>query len=1140
MRKCGIALLLTILAALPLMAQRSGDGFFQTAKSSIETYAFDFSLSDFDIISDGDYCTIAVQGFSSSSQEAGNPELPVFHQIIAVPQGATPKLNFTVGPTVSRSLGQRLLHPAQPHQFKNRPADFVIDNEVYARDAFFALPAVSITELGTMRGLRLLRITVSPFQYNPQHNVLLFHSIISAEITFEGADVQATVSELERHHGISPVAAVANRAAFLNLLSHQRQIPPKFVVVAQDTFQKALQPFLQWKRQKGFNVVEVYTRGGDTCTYIRSRLDSLWRSATPIDLSPDFIAIVGDVKHIPAFGGKIRIPGLAAHSTDLYYAEYTGDFYPEAAYGRISVADTAELTSVLNKMLAYERYIFADTAFLNRVTLVAGRESRAPAPTVTNGQINYLKRTYLSQNPDFDTHYYYNPASETQLHQIVRDLDSGASLVNYTSHCLSTGWYRPTFTSSGVDTLSNIGKYFFAVNNCCLSSRFSESRCFGEALLRKSDAGAVGVIGAANETLWEEDYYWALGAKGTVSLDAQYNPDRLGAFDRLLHTHGEPYAETATTAGEMLMAGTFGLAQMGMAYENYYWEIYNLLGDPSLMPYFGIPHNISLDYPDSVPAGTTQIALHGTPYARVALMHDTLLLASVQLDSAGLATAFFPQPIETDALLLTATAQFCKPLMDTIVVFSPRVSKMVIVSAAVSDSLGAGVADQFVKAGNAYAFDFVLKNYGGDTAKNVTLTLQSLDRKCSVPASTYRKTFILANDTACANGTFTFVPNSTLPDNDIVSLVASLFSDNGDTCVRRFDFLVRSALVEAGAVSVERNGIPVTQLRPSETYTLKVRINNSGSGISDTVLVSARIENSGGVVSSPDTVGINALQPQSSGTAEFVFSIAANATSYIDIAVSATHRGIVAERIIRLPLGKAMETFESGDFTRFRWDTTHSFAWIIDTVSSRAHAGSFCVRTAPITHKQQSVLSIAMTTIADDSITFWRRTSTEANSDYLSFLVDGVVQGKYSGSGHFERMAYFVPKGEHLFSWVYEKDGSINGDSDCAWLDDITFPLSQMDTAYHPHTGLGITVADGEKYCRVYPNPANTFFVVENLGNDYFEMTLADTYGKVVDKKMITRGEKTYYSTAKLRCGVYILIFHGKNDVFANKIIITK
>ena len=79
MRKCGIALLLTILAALPVMAQRSGDALFRTAKSSLDAYAFDFSLTDFDIVPNGDYSAIAVDGLSSSSQQVGQPELPVFH-----------------------------------------------------------------------------------------------------------------------------------------------------------------------------------------------------------------------------------------------------------------------------------------------------------------------------------------------------------------------------------------------------------------------------------------------------------------------------------------------------------------------------------------------------------------------------------------------------------------------------------------------------------------------------------------------------------------------------------------------------------------------------------------------------------------------------------------------------------------------------------------------------------------------------------------------------------------------------------------------------------------------------------------------------------------------------------------------------
>lgn len=1138
MVKHRIALLISFLAVLHCSAQSVLGTHCDVLHSSTDAYSFSLHISDVAIVPHGEFATIDAGSMFGVLQDEGKPQLPIFRQIIAVPQGANPTVRFVVADRDMMSLGAKPLQPAQPHTFKNHDPRFSFDSSVYMSQGIFLLPIVKVEELGQMCGIRLFRVAVSPFEYNPAKNEVLFYRNVHAEVLFDGANVQATARELDRHVGIPAAAHVANRSAFEPLQAHTRQVPTKYVVVAQDTFRHALQPFLQWKRQKGFNVVEMYTSASDTCTYIRSRLDSLWHAATPLDPSPAYITIVGDVDHVPSFGGKIRISGIGSHVTDLYYAEFTGDFYPDAAIGRISVADTAELAVVLKKMMDYEQYHFADTAFLDRTVVVAGRESRTPAPTVTNGQVNYLRNNLLGLVPSLDTHYYYNPQSATMLPEIVGNISQGVSLLNYTSHCLSTGWHNPSYTAEGVDTLSNYGRYFFAVNNCCLSSRYSESRCFGEALLRRAGAGAIGVIGAANETLWEEDYYFAVGAK-PVSLNPSYDPSQLGSFDRFLHRHSEPYSETAATAGEILQVGNFGLTQMGMVYENYYWEIYNLLGDPSMMPYFGVPQDITLVHPDSVPAGTTQITLQGTPYARVALVQDALLLASVHLDSNGFATAVLLQPLDTGILLLTATAQFYKPLIDTVIVFSQNIPKMVIASATVSDSFGTRVADRIVSSGSAYSFDILLQNYGGDTAKNVTLTLQSADGKCNVPAATYHKTFVLSHDTARANGTFTFVPNPSLPDNEVVSLVATVFSDNADTCVRRFDFLVSSALVETGSVSVVQNGAPVTQLLQGETYTLKVPINNNGSGVSDIVSVSARIDN-GGVVSLPDTIRINALRPQGSDTAEFVFSVAANAASYIDIAIATTHRGNVAKNYVRLPLGSAVETFESGDFAVFAWDTSHPNCWIIDASASRAHAGAFCARSAAITHKQQSKLSISLTTIVDDSISFWRRTSSEQGSDFLAFLIDGQSMDRWSGSGRWERKAYFVPSGQHEFTWVYEKDGSINGDDDCVWIDDIRFPLYQTDTNGQPPRTVGVAVADVEHGCRVYPNPAKDYFEVENSGTEPVEITITDAFGRKVGKITAQPSEKTRVGTEKMRSGIYVLLFTDKNHTFAKKIIIAK
>ena len=47
---------------------------------------------------------------------------------------------------------------------------------------------------------------------------------------------------------------------------------------------------------------------------------------------------------------------------------------------------------------------------------------------------------------------------------------------------------------------------------CCQSNKFDEPTCFGEKLLRANNKGAVGYIGGSNNTYWDEDYWWAVGA----------------------------------------------------------------------------------------------------------------------------------------------------------------------------------------------------------------------------------------------------------------------------------------------------------------------------------------------------------------------------------------------------------------------------------------------------------------------------------------------------------------------------------------------------------------------------------------------------------------------------------------------------
>ena len=57
-----------------------------------------------------------------------------------------------------------------------------------------------------------------------------------------------------------------------------------------------------------------------------------------------------------------------------------------------------------------------------------------------------------------------------------------------------------------------------------------------------------------------------------------------------------------------MLAGNLAVTQAGGS-EEYYYEIYHLMGDPSLMTYFGLPSPMNVTHMSAVPIGTSTLAV---------------------------------------------------------------------------------------------------------------------------------------------------------------------------------------------------------------------------------------------------------------------------------------------------------------------------------------------------------------------------------------------------------------------------------------------------------------------------------------------------------------------------------------------------
>jgi hypothetical protein len=85
----------------------------------------------------------------------------------------------------------------------------------------------------------------------------------------------------------------------------------------------------------------------------------------------------------------------------------------------------------------------------------------------------------------------------------------------------------------------------------------------------------------------------------------------------------------------------------------------------------------------------------------------------------------------------------------------------------------------------------------------------------------------------------------------------------------------------------------------------------------------------------------------------------------------------------------------------------------------------------------------------NDSISFFRRISSQPIKDVLKFYIDDAVVGLWSNftDTTFKRYAFPVMAGPHTFKWVYEKNSTTSLGLDAAWADFIVFPPQYRTTA---------------------------------------------------------------------------------------------
>ncbi|HSH53248.1 MAG TPA: C25 family cysteine peptidase, partial [Bacteroidales bacterium] len=637
------------------LIQKKKDGFLAEQKTG-----------SFEIISEetekGSFSEIHI-GNLMKTFNAGAPDLPVISKLIEIPLGADIKVDILSYDVEEIDLNQRGIQsqiiPAQPSESKSddgKNRKFYFNEKIYSSDDFYGDELVKVEESGIMRYVRFGRLQISPMKYNPVKNKLRVFTNIKFKVEFSDIDY-AKSNEFKRKYansyfqGLEKIAINHIPASGKELMDDSSIT---YVIVSDPMFETQLQDFVAWKKLKGFHVIEAYTNDssvGTTTASIKTYLQGLYENPEAGVNPPSFILFVGDIQQIPSFTSPLS----TGHYTDLRYCEYTDDNIPEVYYGRFSAQNTSQLQPQIDKTLLYEKYLMADPSYLGDAMLVAGVDVDW-ASTAGNGAINYTNGYYVNEEHGVNplTYLYNDEANSTVMASnnsgasasVLSYMNQGLGFANYTAHCSPSGWYDPGFSTSDVHTLTNVGKYGIWIGNCCQSLMFGYDECFGEAGLRKEDGGAIGIIGGTESTYWYEDYWWAIGLKdGDLVSDPTYEETGLGVYDAAYHDKANEVNDPTTwyiAQGQFNVVGNLAVEASTSTRKQYYWEIYHLMGDPSLVPYLREPDAMIVSAtPSTLMVGMSSLTVNAEPYAYVALSFNGELLDAQRADGTGQVTLNF-------------------------------------------------------------------------------------------------------------------------------------------------------------------------------------------------------------------------------------------------------------------------------------------------------------------------------------------------------------------------------------------------------------------------------------------------------------------------------------------------------------------
>ncbi len=731
--------------------------------------------------------------------DAGMPNLPGLSRFVAIPRGASVELQVLQSRTETISGLDIAPAPDIPAECEDGPLRYEANQEVYTNNALYPENPVLISEQRQIRGVDVVLVGITPFQYNPVTKELIVHRDMKLQLTFNGGSGifsddrlrsrwwEPIVQDMVINYDILPPAPETSFKSTEGTTDAVADV--EYLIISPDdpTFLAWADSIKNFRIKQGVSTGVVTTTeiGGNSFAAIESYIDNAYYNWNP---APSAILLLGDhgtTGNTVSSSNEEPHPYSGTYISDNYYADVDGDALPDIILARITAQNASHLEIMIGKMLDYERNPPTNPNFYNNPVTAMGWQTErwfqlcseiingfweielGKAPVRENAIYSGTPGSQWSTatNTEDVVDYFgpnglgYIPATPEHLNdwggnatRINNDINSGAFMIQHRDHGSETSWGEPDYHINDMSDLHNDDLTFvFSIN--CLTGKYNwSSECFTEAFHRYEQR-ALGVV-AASEVSYSfvnDTYTWGM----YDNMWPQFMPDEETWFGTRFI-----YPAFANAAGKYFLQQSDWPYNTGDKEITYY--LFHHHGGAYMNVYSEIPQNLSVTHNDVLEASATSFTVTADDGSVIALTNGTTILAVADGTGEALDIAI-PAQAPGDTMCITVTKQNYYRYSADVPVIESSGAYITIDSYAVNDTT-TGNGNGKAEYGETDQLDVWATNLGSEPGGDISAELSSVDAYLTITDNTHHYGFIDTNAVVAGIRAFTFDVAADAPD----------------------------------------------------------------------------------------------------------------------------------------------------------------------------------------------------------------------------------------------------------------------------------------------------------------------------------------------------------------------------------------